>query len=234
MNAQKIGLKQMERRYLTASNFEMAQLIINKTGVCRGKCLELAAGAGYLGFALAEITMLDIYLLENNRDAIKQAETHIARSNASDRINTVRGSVSEIPLPDDSMHLVTSKKTIFTWNNRLKIFKEVYRILAPGGFACFCGGFEPQDIRTRVNTCLTGVNPKLVSLLDTQVYTNQMHNFKKVLVEAEIPSFDVKCQDNGMWIVFGKPSFVAVMRGPQKFTYLGPPKAIHFDESAAL
>jgi ubiquinone/menaquinone biosynthesis C-methylase UbiE len=164
-NVQKINLEQVGRQYLMASNLEMAWLIIDKTGIYQGKCLELAAGAGYLGFALAESIMMEIYLLENNRDALKQAQSHIARSKASDRINVIRGSVLEIPLPDDSMHLVTSKKSIFTWNNRLKIFKEIYRVLTPGGVACLCGGFESQDIQFHVNTRLADVNPKLLQSL---------------------------------------------------------------------
>jgi hypothetical protein len=46
MAVQKISLEQMGRQYLAASNFEMARLIVAKTGICSGQCLELSAGSG--------------------------------------------------------------------------------------------------------------------------------------------------------------------------------------------
>lgn len=234
MNTHKIGLKQIERQYLSASSLEMARLIISKTEIYQGKCLELSSGAGYLGFALAENTMMDIYLLENNRDAHKLAVTHIARNHAGGRIYAVRGSICEIPLPDESMNMVTSKKSIFTWNNRKKIFEEVYRVLAPGGVACFCGGFEMRDLQFRVNSRLSNVNPKLTNLFDNQIYTHKMNHFEKVLVQAGIPSYAINCNDNGVWVTFRKPSSEAAIRKPIKFTYLGPPKTMQYGEKAMI
>jgi ubiquinone/menaquinone biosynthesis C-methylase UbiE len=234
MAAQKVSLEQMGRQYLAASNLEMARLIVAKTGVYSGKCLELSAGVGYLGFALSESTMLDVYLLENNHDAIIQARNHIARSELSDRINLIKGSICKIPLVNESMDLVTSKKSIFSWNNRVAIFKEVYRVLAPGGVACFCGGFESEDIKFQVNARLAKYNPKLASLVNGRVYSNHYQNFEKVLEQTGIPLYEINCQANGMWIVFSKPSLKTVSRGPLRFTYLGPPKTTHSHESASL
>lgn len=234
MNAQKVGIDQIGRQYLEASNLEMARLIMARTGIYSGTGLELAAGVGCLGFALAENTMLDMYLLENNRDTLKQAENRIARSNMGDRVRVLKGSICNIPLKDGSVDLVTSRKSVFGWNNRRKIFREVYRVLAPGGGACFCGGFEPSDVRFQVNARLAEIDPKLVGQLHGQVHWNHLHNFEKVLAAAGIASFDIKWREDGMWIVFGKPAPQSAVRGPLRFSYLGPPREQPGHEAASL
>jgi SAM-dependent methyltransferase len=234
MTAQKVGIDQIGRQYLEASNLEMARLIMGRTGIYRGTGLELAAGIGYLGFALAENTMLDMYLLENNRDTIKQAENHIARSNMKDRVRVLKGSICDIPLKDGSVDLVTSRKSVFGWSNRQKIFREVYRVLAPGGVACFCGGFESGDVRFQLNARLAEFDPKLPGQLHGQVHWNHLHNFEKILKAAGIGVFEIKCRDNGMWILFGKPAPQAAIRGPLHFSYLGPPREQPGHEAASL
>ncbi len=205
MEAQKIGLERMERQYLLISNLEMARRIIDRTGVYGGNCLELSAGGGYLGFALAENTLLDLYLLENNRHSRSQAELNVSRNRLGERIRVLKGSACAIPLPDGSMDLVTSKKSVFSWNYRMKTFQEVYRVLAPGGKACFCGGFESDDVKFRVEARLAAANPHLVEFLNQQVHWNHLQHFEAALKEAGIPAFKIDCHDNGMWIVFGKP-----------------------------
>jgi ubiquinone/menaquinone biosynthesis C-methylase UbiE len=212
----------------------MAGLIVARTGIYRGLGLELSPGAGYLGSALAEITMLDICLLEKNRDTIKQAQSHIARNHMGERIKVIKGSMCEIPLAEGFIDLVTSRKSVFGWNNRRKIFQEVYRVLAPGGVACFCGGFEPCDVRFQINARLAEINPKLVGQLRDQVHWNHLRNFEKVLEGAGIASFDIKWFDNVMWIVFGKPSAKSVSRGPLQSTSPGPPRESQYHEATSL
>jgi ubiquinone/menaquinone biosynthesis C-methylase UbiE len=200
-------LEQMNRQYLYSSDLAIAEQIKNKTGIRSGRCLELFAGSGYLGLALAQISNLEIYLMDASTDMIRLAGKNIADCGLADRVRTLRGGIrGTIALPDESMDLICSKRSVFFWKDRQKIFAEIYRVLAPGGVACIGGGFENQDLRLRVENRLAEYDPGLLNRLNDQVWRQRVAPICQKLTAAGIAGYEVNFSDNEFWILIRKPA----------------------------
>ncbi|MEY8355905.1 class I SAM-dependent methyltransferase [Lachnospiraceae bacterium 54-53] len=54
------------------------------------------------------------------------------------RLKVVQGNVASIPFPDESFHLATAFETIYFWPDPEASFKQVHRVLKPGGTFLIC------------------------------------------------------------------------------------------------
>jgi SAM-dependent methyltransferase len=200
----KIGMKQMRRQYFDAVNWGMAQLIKGKTGVAKGKCLELNANNGCLGLALAEQTLLDICLLVNSDLTERQIARQVSENCLESRVCVLKGSGLKIPLSDGEIDLIVSKSSVFLWQNRVKIFREVYRVLAPGGMACLCGGFEAEDLHRRIDAKLEAYHPLMRRQLNGSNWQHRLLEMEEVLRRAVIPNYEINYSDHVLWILMRK------------------------------
>jgi ubiquinone/menaquinone biosynthesis C-methylase UbiE len=105
-----------------------------------GVWVDLGAGSGGVGLALARQTNSTIVLIDPDEDALQKALAEARRTELGKRVVAVKGWAEAIPLPDNSVDLVVSRGSIFFWNDKAKGVSEVYRILRPGGAAMVGGG----------------------------------------------------------------------------------------------
>lgn len=70
--------------------------------------------------------------LDISEDSVKKSIS-VNQSEIGKRCEIFEGSADEIPLADESFDCVTAFETIYFWKNILDCFKEVYRVLRPGG-----------------------------------------------------------------------------------------------------
>ncbi|MDR3555775.1 MAG: methyltransferase domain-containing protein [Syntrophobacteraceae bacterium] len=71
-----------------------------------------------------------------------------------ERSDTLRGDVAAIELPDYSVNLVVSRGSVFFWEDCRGAFKELYRVLAPGGVGYIGGGLgRPRFANRSRNGC---------------------------------------------------------------------------------
>jgi ubiquinone/menaquinone biosynthesis C-methylase UbiE len=208
MTMSKIGMKQMQRQYFDAVNLGLAQLIKGKTGISKGKCLELNAGVGGLGLTLAEHSLLELYLLVNSPEAWQQTMRYVAERQLTAQVRVLKGSSLKIPLPDREVNLVVSKSSVLLWQNRTAIFREVYRVLAPGGQACLGGGFTPEDLQQRIDAKLDKCYPLVRRQLDIPYWQQQMLELEGVLRRAAIPAYEINYSDRGLWVLMRKTAEV--------------------------
>jgi SAM-dependent methyltransferase len=59
----------------------------------------------------------------------------MAREGIDERVDVCVGDVAALPLPDDSVDLVTSSFSVHHWPDAVAGFSEVHRVLRPGGRA---------------------------------------------------------------------------------------------------
>ncbi|WP_205013216.1 SAM-dependent methyltransferase, partial [Pseudomonas shirazica] len=64
----------------------IAEQILDRCGITRGRCLDIGSGPGSLGIALARSSDLVVTLLDSSLEALKIAEGNVRDAGLSDRI----------------------------------------------------------------------------------------------------------------------------------------------------
>lgn len=66
-------------------------------------------------------------------DMVNEARKNIIKKGLENRIEIIHGDVHEMHIPDNSIDLVFGRSVIHHWENPIKAYKEIYRILTPNG-----------------------------------------------------------------------------------------------------
>lgn len=119
----------------------VAEDIINYCRPKRGLWVDLGSGTGGLGLALAPACEGTQILIDPDAEDLKQAMEKAGELGLAHRIVPIAARAEAIPLPDSSVELVSSRGSIFFWQDPPQGLSEVYRILAPGARALIGGGF---------------------------------------------------------------------------------------------
>ncbi|QEM67836.1 class I SAM-dependent methyltransferase [Geobacter sp. FeAm09] len=179
----------------------LAGQIIERTRVTRGLCLDLGSGGGYLGLALVEKSDLQVCLLDESGEMQRIAEANITDRGLADRAWAVKGDVHSIPLQDGCVDLVVSRSSLFFWNDLVRAFGEIDRVLAPGGHAYVGGGFGSREVRDRIVSRMRERTP------DWQPKYNQYREDGRYVGSvraAGISDFRATRDESGFWITFQK------------------------------
>ncbi len=187
----------------------LASQIIAKTGITTGACLDLGSGGGYLGLALAGTTALQICLLDESGDMREIAAANIATRNLEGRVRAIKGDVHEIPLPDASMALVVSRGSLFFWHDLPQAFREIRRVLAPGGQAYLGGGFGSSQLRDQIVANMRQRIPEWTPKFDRK--RDEM-DYGDALGKAGIRDYAIRRDESGFWITFRKQDLFRDMR----------------------
>lgn len=179
----------------------IAEQIKQKTGITKGTCLDVGTGGGHLGIALARSTDLYVYLFDKSQEMLEIADRNIAGYGLEAKIQTLSGDVHDIPLEDQSINLVVSRGSVFFWEDRQKAFKEIYRVLAPGGFAYIGGGFGTPELKKQVAGIMEKKDSKWHEKVKRNTGDHSVEAFEKILQSAEIPVFKINRDEAGLWIV---------------------------------
>jgi len=120
-----------------------ATRILARTGVRSGSCLDVGCGGGYLGLAVSEQSGLKLFLLDESPAMLAKARENVQARALSTSVEILEGRVQVIPLPDAAVDLVVSRGSIPFWDELPTAFREIFRVLRPGGYACVGGGRFP-------------------------------------------------------------------------------------------
>lgn len=114
-----------------------------------GKLLEVPVGTGILTMPLYQtLPNADITCLDYSPDMMKQAQEKANRLNL-DNICFRLGDVGALPFDDGAFDTVLSLNGFHAFPDKESAYKEIYRILKPGGIFCGCfyvkGSFARTD-----------------------------------------------------------------------------------------
>jgi ubiquinone/menaquinone biosynthesis C-methylase UbiE len=99
------------------------------------RVLDIGTGSGRLAIELAkghidwQITGVDI-----SEEMLKLARQNAARDGLAERIDFRQASAQILPFADGYFALVTSNASLHLWADPLKVFQEIARVTAPGGY----------------------------------------------------------------------------------------------------
>ncbi|NLY92323.1 MAG: methyltransferase domain-containing protein [Firmicutes bacterium] len=119
---------------------------IIKAGIVRGKALEIGPGPGYVGLEwLKRCPEATLVGCEISGEMIKLAEKNAKDYGFEDRVKYVEGNCLAMPFPDNSFDTVFSNGSLHEWEDPVKVFNEINRVLKPEGIFCL------TDMRRDVN-----------------------------------------------------------------------------------
>ena len=183
-----------------------------------GIWVDLGAGPGGVGLALARQTNSTIVMIDPDEDALQKAFAEARKTEFGNRVVAVKGRAEAVPLPDNSVDLVVSRGSIFFWNDKAKGIREVYRILRPGGAAMIGGGLGasyPQWARQEFTRRRhEGVKRKGDDAYRRFREARSPQTFRQIAQEAGLVNFEVDGNGGatsdspkagqGIWLLFRK------------------------------
>ena len=183
----------------------IADDIIGKTRITTGTLLDIGCGGGHMSYALIRKgNYAHIHLLDINQYALDAARERAIALGYSSKISFTLGNVEDIPFKDNLFDLVISRGSMPFWDNQIRAFSEIYRVLRPEGQAYIGGGFGNREQRDRINRIFAnndrGFKPFDKKRSKTLPDEDYEELFKKWDCEHEI----INDTDKGHWFVFKK------------------------------
>ncbi|OPY32825.1 MAG: hypothetical protein A4E34_02202 [Methanoregula sp. PtaU1.Bin006] len=182
----------------------MAGQILERTGKKSGTAIDLGCGPGLLATALAEQSSLRVYALDLSPAMLLVASEHIQASGMVRRVVPVLGDVHAIPFDDSTVDLVVSRGSWFFWDDLGRAFREIHRILAPGGLAYIGGGFGNARLKAEINRTMSQRGPEWEKGVQERSQKNNPDRVRAELGRAGIVSFNLIQDETGFWAVFTK------------------------------
>lgn len=104
-------------------------------GVGPGQLLEIGPGPGYVGLELAKkLGIESLTGCEISPAMIRVAERNARAYGIPARY--VEGNAMAMPFPGGSFDCVISNGSLHEWENPIRVFDEIHRVLRPGGRYC--------------------------------------------------------------------------------------------------
>jgi len=119
---------------------QMAQQLVDKYDLKRGRALEVGWGAGSLSLPLARMTKLDLYVAGYDADAAKVANERAGAAGLADRVQAVDCNPHHLMFDDNTFDYVFGHAGPAVWADPPKVIREIARVLRPRGVALVGSG----------------------------------------------------------------------------------------------
>ncbi|WP_338667702.1 class I SAM-dependent methyltransferase [Pseudodesulfovibrio methanolicus] len=181
----------------------LAREIVDKYGLTEGTCLDIGTGSAALVIELSKITDLEITALDAEPEAIYMAGENCTLHGVPDgRIRFVTAPVEELPLPDESVDLILSRGAIPFWDDLPSAFREIFRVLAPGGNAMVGCGFSHLQTLEDVKAMRPVWPP---DVLAERTRWKKGGLVEDALRQLGVNTYNITDDDYGTWVEIYKP-----------------------------
>lgn len=180
----------------------IAEQVLAWSGIQEGFALDLGSGPGLLAAALAEKSSLSVIALDTD-----PAMARIARETAAgytDRIIPVTGDVHCMPIRDSSVSLIVSRGSIYFWRDRPQAFREIERVLRPGGAAFVGGSFGTPALRDEIFREMRRRNPDWDRDVARRSGWATPGVLRRELAASGVVSSRVREEEAGLWVEIRK------------------------------
>jgi ubiquinone/menaquinone biosynthesis C-methylase UbiE len=181
----------------------IASHIIGSNCIREGICLDLGCGIASLGIAIAEQTKMRVYAVDLSEKMCGLATDKAARHFVSGRLHPVIADVHKLPFVNECADLVVSRGSVFFWKDLPAAFREVGRVLAPGGEAWVGGGFGTAKLRRQISEKMTSMDPDWHEGAKERLSPENMQAMLEACNQTGLP-FHTERDESGFWVVINK------------------------------
>lgn len=180
----------------------VARQITDLCGITEGTAIDIGSGPGQLAIEMARLTSLTIYALDIS-DAMRPiAADNIQQAGYSERIIVQTGDAAAILFPDASADLIFSKGSAFFWDDLTTAFREIRRVLRPGGKAFIGGGFGNAATFAAVRETMDTIDPTWIDGVRRRLGQETADRFRDALERAGIEDYEILHDPWQLWVLF--------------------------------
>lgn len=178
----------------------IAKQITDRFKIKEGIAIDVGAGPASLSIAMAKKTQLEIYAMDISPEMLQIARESVEKEGLRNRIKPMRGDVHHMPFQDDFAELIISRGSMFFWKDLSTAFREIYRVLKPGGAGYVGGGFGSGVVRRKVKNEFkregggSYKNPPKI----------QVDALEIAVLDAGITNYLLIDDESGLWVLFRK------------------------------
>ena len=180
----------------------IAEQVLAWSGIQSGLALDLGSGPGFFAAALVEKSELSVIALDAD-----PAMARIAQKTAAgyrDRMIPVIGDVHCMPIRDGVVSLIVSRGSIYFWEDRPQAFREIERVLRPGGAAFVGGSFGTAALRNDIFREMRLRNPDWDRDVARRSGGATPDLLRRELVASGVAHSRVREEEAGLWVEIRK------------------------------
>jgi SAM-dependent methyltransferase len=182
----------------------IAGQILERCKVREGLCLDLGCGPANLAIALAKSSSLTCFAMDFAPDILGYAQENILRENLAQRVTPLAGDVHRLPFAAGIASLVVSRGSMRFWRNRPAAFREIRRVLAPGGRCYVGGGLGSSRLVEEIDREMIRRGADWQNKPKRKGRNKNLAEWREIMEKAGITRYERILDDSGSWIYFEK------------------------------
>jgi ubiquinone/menaquinone biosynthesis C-methylase UbiE len=182
----------------------IARQIVDRCKIDDGLCIDVGTGPANLAIALAKITELKTYAMDFSWHIFQMARENIEAENLHGKVTLVVGDVRRMPFQNNAASLIVSRGSMRFWKNKPVAFKEIHRVLRPGGKGYVGGGLGSSQLGEEISREMIkrGAQWKKGSM--KKYRTRDVAYFHEMLRKAGFVLYEIILDDSGFWVYLEK------------------------------
>ena len=181
---------------------DIAQKIVERTGIKEGLLLDLGCGGGYLGFALMQLGNFKTTFADVSQEMVDIAWQRGVENNLTGRF--IECDVHNMEFHDDRFDLIVSRGSMPFWTDQRKAFQEIYRVLKPGGRAYIGCGLGNEAHRKRIFAEMERRGEKLQCMDRSHFLSLTTPEYEDLFKEIGAFYQVYESDEEGRWFLIGK------------------------------
>ena len=182
----------------------IARQIMDRCKIGEGLCIDVGTGPANLAIALVQITDLKTFAMDHSWHIFSMAKENIEASSLSDRVIPVVGDVHRMPFQDNIVSLVISRGSMRFWRNKTAAFREIHRVLLPGGKGYVGGGMGSSQLGEEINKGMIKWGKQWKKRSDNKSRKRDVAYFNEILRKAGFVHHEIILDDSGFWVYLEK------------------------------
>jgi len=162
-----------------------------------GICVDVGSGTAVFAIELYKNSNLSkIYALEKEKAISEVAHMNIEKEGLTDKIIPVVGDAYALPFENEFADFIISRGSYHCWEDKVRVFEEIYRVLKKRGIAFVGGGFGRYASEEELNRMKALRDRSLGE--DAKDYSSP-DKLREIMHKASIPNFRVISSKADLW-----------------------------------